>query len=50
VAKAFVKPYELIYNKATMPVPLTGQCRVIGTRLLRAERDILACGQGRGLQ
>jgi hypothetical protein len=38
VAKAFVKPHELIYNKAAMPVPFTGQCRVISTRLVRAER------------
>jgi hypothetical protein len=38
VAKAFVKPHELIYNKAAMPVPFSGQCRVMSTRLVQVER------------
>jgi hypothetical protein len=38
MTKAFVKPHELIDNKAAMPVPFTGQCRMISTRLVRAER------------
>jgi hypothetical protein len=42
----------LIYNEGAMPVPFTGQRRVISSRLVRAEkdpiRDIPACRQGTG--
>ena len=51
-ATAFVKTHELIYNKAAMLVPFTGQCRVIW-RQSDADGadsiwDILACRQGTG--